>query len=191
MDLLNLSPLVFHSSLLLPSSTFGSQEKSIWPRCVSDVDMVGKAWKVCCTFRRSYKVFVLRLYLYSKKEGLGPLWLECTPTHLPDLNLSFNRSYSHENVRFIFCTNFRLLYSKSSVSSLDQISWFNTVQFFDSEPCVLNLLFFDIQVTFYLVTFYLDNITFQVILSLKIEVIFILFLVILKITKNISTLQHL
>lgn len=140
-------PFLSPSPLVL--SSFDSQEKSIWPRCVSesDVDTVGKAWKVWCVVLSGAPTKFLYYASVSEERGTGPLWLECTPIHSPDLNLSFNRPCTHGNVRFIFCTNFRLLYSGSS--SLLSIEYrFNTARFLDCDPCVLNPLFLDIRANF-------------------------------------------
>lgn len=82
------------------------------------------------TLLQSFCIMPLPVF---EERGAGPLWLECTPIHSPDLNFPFNRPYSHGYVRFIFfCTNFCLLYSESSVFSLDQVSWFNTVRSLDT-----------------------------------------------------------
>lgn len=150
MDLWNLSPLVFHSSLLLPSSCLPSAVRRnqyglvVFPRMMS-IQSVKREKCGVLYFPALLQSFCITSV--SEERGTGSLWLECTPIHSPDLNLSFNRPCTHGNVRFIFCTNFRLLYSGSS--SLLSIEYrFNTARFLDCDPCVLNPLFLDIRANF-------------------------------------------
>lgn len=141
MDLLN-CPRLF--SILLPSSSFGSEEKSIWLRCVSEsnVDRVGKAWKVWyVVFSGTLKKFLYYASPYSKKKGPVPSdWNVLL--HSSDLNLSFNRPCIQRSVSYSAQTS---AYSTRKVSSFLLIEYRgNTTRFLDSDPCVLNLLFLDI-----------------------------------------------